>query len=92
MKNPRYFINNDKVAWRIIDGEAVIMNLNKGNYYSLNNSGAMIWNMLSENKDRSNIVEEILKEFKVSKSRAEKDLDTLLKDLLKEDLVTKKTK
>lgn len=42
-----YRINTPSVIYEILDGEAVILNLDEGIYYSLNESGKEIWNSLS---------------------------------------------
>lgn len=38
-----YHINEKKIAHEVIDGEAVIIHFDSGNYYSLNATGAKIW-------------------------------------------------
>lgn len=44
----KYVVNSDAAAWRIVDGEAVIINLETTHYYSLNESGTFVWNLLAE--------------------------------------------
>jgi len=38
-----YTVNTDKVAWRIVDGEGVIVHVDSSAYYGLNASGTCIW-------------------------------------------------
>ena len=44
----RYRVNTPNVLHESIDGEAVIINLLSGNYYSLNPSGTIIWGLVTE--------------------------------------------
>ena len=41
----RFEVNSPAVVSEVIDGEAVIMNLKSGNYFSIQNSGAVIWDL-----------------------------------------------
>ena len=46
-KSLHFRINNPKVIHETIDGETVIVNLDSGNYYSLDATGADIWEYMS---------------------------------------------
>lgn len=41
-----YTIDRSVVVSEVIDGEAVIINLDSGRYYSLNETGSVVWGML----------------------------------------------
>lgn len=45
---PMYALNQPFVVSELIDGEAVIMNLNSGNYYSTRHTGALVWAWLEQ--------------------------------------------
>jgi hypothetical protein len=87
MPEKKYSINSDRVVWRDIEGEAVILNLDTGYYYNLNAIGSLIWRLLDEKKDISKIIETISKDYNISVNRAKKDLDSLISDLKKEKLL-----
>jgi len=38
-----FLANTDKVAWRVVDGEAVIVHADSSAYYGLNATGTFIW-------------------------------------------------
>ena len=57
----RFRINKPHVINEIIDGEVVILNLDTGNYYSMDKSGADIWELIEDNAGVGEIVEEIAK-------------------------------
>jgi hypothetical protein len=42
----RYRANTDKVVWRIVDGEAVLVHADTSAYYGLNATGTSIWEAL----------------------------------------------
>ena len=46
--NETFKINSPGVVHEMIDGEVVIVNLDTGRYYSLDSSGAEIWEMLND--------------------------------------------
>ncbi len=43
---PSYAIDRSVVVSEIIDDEAVIINLDTGNYYNLNETGSLLWGLL----------------------------------------------
>ena len=45
MKN--FQANTDKVAWRVVDGEAVIVHADSSAYYGLNAAGTLIWEAIA---------------------------------------------
>ena len=45
----RFRINGPQVVHQTIDGEVVIINLESGCYYSLDNVGAEVWGLIEEN-------------------------------------------
>ncbi|MBM3248187.1 MAG: PqqD family protein [Candidatus Omnitrophica bacterium] len=83
----KYSVNSDRVVWRNIDGEAVILNLDNGFYYTLNEIGTLIWQMLNMHKDAAQITQRISQDYNISEQRAKKDLDSLISDLKKEKLL-----
>ena len=44
----RFEVNSPAVVSEVIDGEAVIMNLKSGHYFSIQGSGAMIWDWIGQ--------------------------------------------
>jgi hypothetical protein len=49
MSAKTYTINTTKAVGEVLDGEAIIINLETGSYYSMNPSGSSIWEALSAN-------------------------------------------
>jgi len=54
--NPTYRVNSPAVASEIIDGEAVIMHLGSGQYFSTQGVGGVIWAMIEDGRSRDDIL------------------------------------
>jgi hypothetical protein len=70
-----------------LDGEAVILHLQSGIYYGLNQVGAEIWNLLREPKNVSQVISAIKETYFVDADRCERDLMSLLQRLSEEGLI-----
>lgn len=68
-------------------GEAVILSLNSGIYYGLNEVGASIWNLIQQPKTIKEIHETLLQEYDVEASQCEQDILTLLTELSEVGLI-----
>lgn len=55
----RFAQNEPSVVADVVDGETIIMNLEKGDYYSLNQSGGEVWALVVAGLCRSEILEAI---------------------------------
>jgi len=83
---------NPDISWRVIDAEIVILVIKTLTYYSLNEVGTYAWSKLVEKPHtREELLAAILAEFDVDRATATADLDELLADLMKEDLVREET-
>ncbi len=68
-------------------GEEVILNLETGTYYGLNEVGARIWTLLKEPCRVAEIRDTILAEYEVDRERCEADLFALLTRLADAHLI-----
>jgi hypothetical protein len=84
---PRYRINTPSVTHDTIDGEVIMMNLANGNYYSLEQPGAEVWNQLSIGADVSAIVEALRPHYDNSRAEIATVVNELIGDLLNEGLI-----
>ena len=83
----KYTIDKDKVTYRVIDNEAVILNLDNGYYYSLNGVGTEIWRGIDKGKNLNEILDSFKEEYQLPERQVKNDLLELVKDLEKEKLV-----
>ncbi len=70
-----------------LGGEAVILGLESSQYYSLNDVGTRIWDLVQEQKTVLEIRNTILDEYDVEPERCEKELLDILKDMASEGLI-----
>lgn len=64
-----------------LGGEAVILNLNSGIYYGLNEVGARIWELLQQPQTVLNLRDTITTEYETSPEACEHDILAVLHDL-----------
>jgi hypothetical protein len=70
-----------------LGGEAVILHLTSGTYYSLNEVGALIWSLLQQPREVREIRERVLAEYEVDPDQCAADLHKLLETLAREGLI-----
>jgi hypothetical protein len=76
-----------KTAWRVIEGEAVILSLDTKAFRGLNPVGSRVWELIDGRRSVDEIVEVILREFDVTPERAAEDVHTFVRELLDKELV-----
>lgn len=70
-----------------LDGEKVMMNLELGKYFALNSVGSRIWDIIENEIQVKDIVETLLKEYKVDKKKCEESVINYLVLLENEKLI-----
>jgi hypothetical protein len=83
----RFVINTSEVTGQVIDGEAIIMNLSTGMFYSTDKAGASIWSWIEQGLSVEEIIAEITTQYDVSEAQARLDLEELVGQLIGENLV-----
>ncbi|HEY1605296.1 MAG TPA: PqqD family protein [Allosphingosinicella sp.] len=84
---PAFEINAPDVVGEIVDGEAIIMHLGRGYYYSLEGSGALIWGGIERRMPAGSIADALAARFGIDPSQARETTGALLDDLLSHKLV-----
>ena len=70
-----------------MDGEMVMMSIDKGAYYGINNMGSWIWNLLENEMTVLAIIDSVCDAYEVEAKRAHKDIMEFLNNLLEHGLV-----
>jgi len=83
---PHFTIPKD-VVFRDLAGESVILNLETGIYFGLNEVGTRIWSLLVEHGDKNKVVQGMLAEFNVEEQDLRRDVDKLLQELSEKGLL-----
>ena len=78
---------DDDVVAKVMDGEAVIINLGTGVYYSLDRVGAVIWELIERGHRLDDIAAAVAAGYGVPSAVAQTDTLRLAAELLSEDLV-----
>lgn len=76
------------VVWRRLDDDVVLVDLRTSRIYSLNDSAARAWELLSTGAERAEVERSLLEEFDVEPSELRASLDDLLGRLSAENLVS----
>ncbi|WP_294371695.1 PqqD family protein [uncultured Clostridium sp.] len=74
MKNDFKVCQSKSIDCAVIDGEAVMMDLERGTYYTLNSVAANIWNIIEDEIYISKIIEKLLEIYDVDFETCEKSL------------------
>lgn len=85
--NTRYKPNTDNTAATVIDGEAIIVNLTTGVYYSMDKVGAEVWEMMEQGWSLEQISAAVAARHEVTADKALADIEALAAKLVAEDLV-----
>lgn len=81
------FIRNNDIAWRVIDGEALVVSPKDSLIYPLNDVGTRIWELLDGKRTVSDIASIICGEFEGDGKAVQDDVMDFIEDLSKAGLV-----
>lgn len=70
-----------------IDDEIVMMSIEKGEYYGLDETGTYIWEMIENPVTVENLVQHLMKEFEVETEQCQNDTLDFLNDLHEKGLL-----
>lgn len=78
---------SDHVLFQQIGEECVLLNLESEQYFGLDDVGARIWQLLSENENPRITLVQLMEEYDIDESTLSTDLSNLLTLLEKEKLI-----
>ncbi len=79
--------NQQHVAAKVMDGEAILINLTTGAYYSIPSTGGFIWSVVETDISLDEVVRAVLLHYDVEREQAETDVLRLCTELHDEGLV-----
>ncbi|MGE0600102.1 MAG: PqqD family protein [Dehalococcoidia bacterium] len=82
-------LKSDVVA-RSAGDEMILLDLESGEYFTLNAVGAVIWKGLESGLDLSQILTAVIEQFEVEEPVAKSDIDEYIDSLISEGLVLRK--
>ena len=87
MSNQRFRVNTPTVTHETIDGEAVIINLDSGNYYSLVDVGSFIWELFGKGASLCEVQNLVLQTYQGDAPDIDRGVQELLVQLQQENLI-----
>ncbi len=80
-------VNSPNVIHEIIDGEAVLVNLETGSYYSIDSVGAIVWDYMEKGLSSSQIVETVAGQYDGEQADIDQGVQDLFVQLQEEQLI-----
>lgn len=77
----------EDVVFRELGTEAVILNLESGMYFGLNDVGSRLWRLLAEHGSLEQAIQTLLVEYEVEEDQLRHDIEALVQQLLDKGLV-----
>ena len=77
----------EEVVLAELDGKVVMMSIENGQYYGLDEVGTCIWEMMSEPVKVGDIIARLMQEYEVAREECEKDVIAFLERLHEKKLI-----
>jgi len=75
-------VRNERLAWRVLDGEAVILFPEAGTLHRLNPTGTIMWEQLNGDRTLADISTYLLSEYETEHAEIVRDLTHLAGELV----------
>lgn len=83
----RLSTNEEQVAAKVMDGDAILINLSNGLYYRMGGAGGWIWSLIENQHSVGEITEILSKHFAVAADDVLPDIQRMASELLDEELI-----
>jgi hypothetical protein len=80
-------VRDSQVIHQTIDDEVIIVGLDTGNYYSLDQVGADVWNQIAQGMTLPDVVEHIVRRYGCGREEADDTVRRLVEELQRESLI-----
>lgn len=78
---------SEGISSATVQGDAVLLDTRRGKYYSLNPTGAAVWDLLAEPRSLAELRAALLERFEVDGETLSDDLGQLLDELRQHGLI-----
>lgn len=68
----------DDLAWHRLGDDTVVLDLRTSSHFRLNGTGAFLWELLTREATRQELVEELAAHYRIGRERAASDIDEFL--------------
>jgi hypothetical protein len=80
-------IDSNRFAHETVDDEVILIDMDEGNYFSMRESAAAIWQLLEQGRSSTEIVSELERATGVDSRQIQPEVNALLDQLIKERIV-----
>jgi hypothetical protein len=80
-------LKKDRVTWREVDGEVIVLDLVSATYFAVDPSAARLWLALSRGATRAALIDELVMTYEHDEPRAAEDVDTFISSCRANDLL-----
>ncbi len=77
----------DNIAWRVIEGQAFIINTKTSTLHELDETGTFIWKLIEKGSSIEETAKELSERFDVSTGQAVKDIRDFITELEKKGIL-----
>lgn len=78
---------SNAITWRIIDGEAILLDLKRGDYYTLRGPAIDIWKLCNGKNDMEKIAAALASKYGISKKKCREDVQKFVRTLYKKSFI-----
>lgn len=83
----KYIINTEKVIFTQLGEEGVLMDVEKNEYQSMNETYFRIFQMVSEGEDSEDIIHALREEYQVEEQVCRAEVERVIQELLKKEYI-----
>jgi hypothetical protein len=87
MRRERFRLNSPNVIAETIDGEAILVDLRTGSYYSIQGSGSTLWDAIAAGASVGSLADEVATAYSVDRAAAEEAVSSFCAELEREGLI-----
>ena len=80
-------IRTEGLVWQELDGDLVLMDLERSVYLTTNATGGVLAKLLTEERTREELADHLVEEFGIDRERALVDVDAFTAQLLEKKLL-----
>jgi hypothetical protein len=73
-------LHEERLAWKEVDGETLLLDLETSLYLSVNPSATVLWRLLAEGSTRDALIQALRDAYELDEARATEDVDAFLAD------------
>jgi hypothetical protein len=81
------FVRNPDLIATDMDGDTVMMSIERGEYYGVSGVGTRIWELLETPKTVAQIIASLCAEFEVDEATCQADVERFIQDLVDNGMI-----